>query len=137
MGGLKPWILKIRQNNIRNSTQIRSAEPRDQKLGNFFHRYHRLSLSGVAFMTVLAVLTALAVLESTLPSFCLSYKISHNEASVAVLTVKSLLRSEPRSEGNCETIDWRPNNYTPILHEGSLTNTLKALWCICISLFSP
>ena len=35
-------------------------------------------------MTVLAVLT---VLESTLPSFCLSYKIQHNEAAVAVLTV--------------------------------------------------
>ena len=35
-------------------------------------------------MTVLAVL---AVLESTLPSFCLSYKIQRNEAAVAVLTV--------------------------------------------------
>ena len=35
-------------------------------------------------MTVLAVLT---VLESTLPSVCLSYKIQHNEATVAVLTV--------------------------------------------------
>ena len=33
-----------------------------------------LSLRGVAFMTVLAVLTVSAVLESTLPSFCLSYK---------------------------------------------------------------
>ena len=43
-----------------------------------------LSLRGVAFMTVLAVLT---VLESTLPSFCLSYKIQHSEATVAVLTV--------------------------------------------------
>ena len=29
----------------------------------------------------------LAVLESTLPSFCLSYKIQHNEATVAVLAV--------------------------------------------------
>ena len=46
-----------------------------------------LSLRGVAFMTVLAVLTVLVVLESTLPSFCLSYKIQHNEATVAVLTV--------------------------------------------------
>ena len=35
-------------------------------------------------MTVLAVL---AVLESTLPSVCLSYKIQYNEATVAVLTV--------------------------------------------------
>ena len=32
-------------------------------------------------------MTALAVLESTLPSFCLSYKIQHREATVAVLTV--------------------------------------------------
>ena len=46
-----------------------------------------LSLRGVAFMTVFAVLTFLAVLESNLPSFCLSYKIHHNEATVAVLTV--------------------------------------------------
>ena len=40
-----------------------------------------LGLRGVAFMTVLVVL---AVLESTLPSCCLSYKIQHNEAAVAV-----------------------------------------------------
>ena len=40
-----------------------------------------LSLTGVAFMMVL---TGLAVLESALPSFCLSYKIQHNEATVAV-----------------------------------------------------
>ena len=45
-----------------------------------------LSVRGVAFMTVLAVLTVLVVLESTLPSFCLSYKIQHSEATVAVLT---------------------------------------------------
>ena len=32
-------------------------------------------------------LDGLAVLKSTLPSFCLSYKIQHNEATVAVLTV--------------------------------------------------
>ena len=31
-------------------------------------------LKGVAFMTILAVLTVLVVLESTLPSLCLSYK---------------------------------------------------------------
>ena len=36
-------------------------------------------------MTVLAVLTVLAVPESTQPPFCLSYKIQHNEATVAVL----------------------------------------------------
>ena len=41
-------------------------------------------------MTVLAVL---AVLESTLPSFCLSYKIQHNEATVVVLTVLAVLAS--------------------------------------------
>ena len=39
-------------------------------------------------MTVWAVLTVLAVLESTLPSFRLSYKIQQNEAAVAVLTVR-------------------------------------------------
>ena len=33
-----------------------------------------LSSKGVAFMTALAVLTTLAVLESTLSSFCFSYK---------------------------------------------------------------
>ena len=40
-----------------------------------------LSLRGVAFVTVLQVL------ESTLPSFCLSYKIEYQEAAVTVLTV--------------------------------------------------
>ena len=35
----------------------------------------------------MTVLTVLAVLESTLPSCCLSCKIQHNEATVAVLTV--------------------------------------------------
>ena len=45
-----------------------------------------LSLRGVAFMAVLAVLTALAVLESALPTFCLSYKMQHNEPTVVVLT---------------------------------------------------
>ena len=43
-----------------------------------------LSLRGVAFMTVLAVL---AVLGSALPSFCLSYKIQCQETTVTVLTV--------------------------------------------------
>ena len=39
-------------------------------------------------MTVLAVAKVLAVLESTLPYFCLSYKIQQqNEATVAVLIV--------------------------------------------------
>ena len=38
-------------------------------------------------MTALAVLTVLAVLESALPSFCLSYKIHCQEATVTVLTV--------------------------------------------------
>ena len=40
-----------------------------------------LSLRGVAFMTVLAVL------QSTLPSFCFSHKIQYQEAALAVLTV--------------------------------------------------
>ena len=51
-----------------------------------------LSLRGVAFMTVLAVLAVLTVLESNLPSFCLSYKIKHNEATVVVLTVLAVSR---------------------------------------------
>ena len=38
-------------------------------------------------MTVLAVLIVLAVLESTLPSFCLSYKIQCQETTVTVLMV--------------------------------------------------
>ena len=46
-----------------------------------------LGLRGVAFMTVSAVLTVLEVLESALPSFCLSYKIHCQEATVTVLTV--------------------------------------------------
>ena len=48
-----------------------------------------LSLRGVlAFMTVLAVLT---VLESTLPSFCFSYKIRYREAAVTVLAVSAVV----------------------------------------------
>ena len=43
-----------------------------------------LSLRGVAFMTVLAVLTVLA---KTLPSFCLAHKVQCQEATVTVLTV--------------------------------------------------
>ena len=35
----------------------------------------------------MTVLTVLAVLESTLPSFFVSYKIQHNEATMAVWTV--------------------------------------------------
>ena len=45
---------------------------------------------GVASMTVLAVL---AVLESTSTTSCLSYKIQHNEPTVAVLTVLAVRRS--------------------------------------------
>ena len=50
-----------------------------------------LSLRGVAFMTVLAVLTVLVVLESTLRSFCLSYKIQYQEAAVTVLAVSAVV----------------------------------------------
>ena len=50
-----------------------------------------MSSRGVAFMALMAVLTVLAVLESTLPWFCLSYKIQHNVATVAVLTVLAVL----------------------------------------------
>ena len=38
-------------------------------------------------MPVLAVLTVLAVLENTLPSFCLSYKLQYQETTMTVLTV--------------------------------------------------
>ena len=46
-----------------------------------------LSLRGVAFMTVLAVLT---VLENTLLSLCWSYKIQDKEAAVTVLAVMAV-----------------------------------------------
>ena len=42
-------------------------------------------------MTVLAVLTGLAVLESTLRSFCLSCKIQDEEATVTVLMVLAVM----------------------------------------------
>ena len=57
---------------------------RSEKSGS---RKGGVEFKGVAFMTVLAVLTVLASLESTLPSVCLSYKIQHSEATVAVFTV--------------------------------------------------
>ena len=47
-----------------------------------------LSLRGVAFITAL---TVSAVLESTLPSFCLSYKIQDKEATVMVLAVSAVV----------------------------------------------
>ena len=53
-------------------------------------RKRGLSLRGVAFMTFLAVLTVLAVLESTLLSFSLSYKIQDQEATVTVLAVMAV-----------------------------------------------
>ena len=43
-----------------------------------------LSLRGIAFMTVLAVLTASAVLESTLPTFRSSYKMQDKGATMMV-----------------------------------------------------
>ena len=42
-------------------------------------------------MTVLAVLTGLAILESTLPSFCFYYKIQDKEATVTVLAVSAVV----------------------------------------------
>ena len=45
-----------------------------------------LGLRGVAFMTLLAVSTVLAVLESALSSSCLSYKIQCQDTTVTVLT---------------------------------------------------
>ena len=49
-----------------------------------------MELRGVAFMTVLAVLTVLAALDSALPSFCLSLKIQYNEAVLTVLAVMAV-----------------------------------------------
>ena len=42
-------------------------------------------------MTVLAVFTVLAVLECTLPSFCLSCKIQCRETTVTVLMVSAVV----------------------------------------------
>ena len=42
-------------------------------------------------MTVSTVLMVLAVLENTLPSFCLSYKIQYQDAAVTVLTVLAVV----------------------------------------------
>ena len=55
------------------------------------HRKAGLSLRGVAFMTVLALLTVLRALESTSPCCCLSCKIQHNEGAVALLRVLAVL----------------------------------------------
>ena len=44
-----------------------------------------MNLRGVAFMTVLVVVTVSEVLDSTLPHVCLSYKIEYQEATVTVL----------------------------------------------------
>ena len=53
-----------------------------------------LSLRGGAFMA------ALAVLESTLSSLSLSYKIQHKEATVTVLTVLAFSSQVRRKHGN-------------------------------------
>ena len=42
-------------------------------------------------MTVSAVLTVLVVLESTLSSFCLFFKIQYQETTVTVLTVLTVV----------------------------------------------
>ena len=46
-------------------------------------------------MTVLAVLTVLAGLESTLPSFSLSHKIQHNDTTMAVSVVMAVSVNPP------------------------------------------
>ena len=45
---------------------------------------------GVAFMTVLEVLTVSVVLESTLPSFCLSYKMQDKETKGTILAIMAV-----------------------------------------------
>ena len=42
-------------------------------------------------MTVLVVLTVLAVLDYTLPSFCLSCKIQYQEGAMTVLAVSAVV----------------------------------------------
>ena len=55
-----------------------------------FSEFFRMTEKGgvgsraVALMMVLAVLTVLAVLDSTLPSFCLSYKMQCQETTMMV-----------------------------------------------------
>ena len=57
-----------------------------QKKGRVEFKGGSLHVMALAVLTVLAV-----VLDSTLPSFCLSYKIQHNEATVAVLAVSAVM----------------------------------------------
>ena len=70
------------------------ATKEDSKMPSCVPPFHQdvgkggLSLKGVAFMTVLVVL---AVLESTLPSCCLAYKIQYQEGSVTGLAVSAVV----------------------------------------------
>ena len=66
------------------TTSLKVREPHLSASGPQDDGKGGLGLRGVAFMTVLAVL---AVLESPVPSFCLSYKIQCQETTVTVLTV--------------------------------------------------
>ena len=66
-----------------------------------------LSLRGVAFMTVLAVLTVLAVVESTLPSFCWSYKLQHNEAALSSVCSACDPQRLPNPDKFKDTKSWR------------------------------
>ena len=65
-------------------------------------------------MTVLAVLTVVAVLESTLPSLCLSYKIQCQETTVTVLTVLAVSAVVAVSVVTATPLP--PLNLTPLLH---------------------
>ena len=60
-------------------------------------------------MTVLAVLTVLPVLESTSPSFCLSFKMQHNQATVAVVAVSVV--------STVSFMTATPLNSTPLVRE--------------------
>ena len=66
---------------LRSSTGTLYLDSQDDGKGG-------LGLRRVAFMMVLAVLT---VLESTLPSFCLSYVLQFQETTVTVLTVSAVV----------------------------------------------
>ena len=81
-----------------------------------------LSLRGVAFMTVLAVL---AVLESTLPSFCLSYKLQCQETTVTVWRFWRFRRFWPFRS-------WRlpPSNSTPLFRHPDFLTFYDDFWLI-------
>ena len=83
-GGIVSVIAFAQEHVPRNDFVIISARMGGELSGC---RKRGVEFKGVVFMTVFSVLTVLAVLESTLPSFCFSYKMQYQEAAVTLLTV--------------------------------------------------